>query len=118
MATGILRILGLVTGLTEGEEPIGPYENQTTTAVGQRLSPLTLSPGNNTILLPSSATMFILVPPPNNTATLTLKGVTGDTGLRLHKTMINVVTLDPGVAAGLVVALGGIATVNVAVIVV
>lgn len=33
--------------------------------------------------IPATATAIILVPPPGNTATMTLKGVTGDTGLVL-----------------------------------
>tara|TARA_R110000868_G_scaffold395456_1_gene667128 strand:- start:4 stop:357 length:354 start_codon:yes stop_codon:yes gene_type:complete len=49
----------------------------------------TLSAGANTITLPTGGSTVrgaTIIPPSGNTQTLTLKGVTGDTGVPLHKT--------------------------------
>lgn len=47
-----------------------------------------LSSGANTITAPTAATptRCTILPPSGNTVLLTLKGVTGDTGVPLHKT--------------------------------
>lgn len=47
-----------------------------------------LASGANTITAPTAAvsTRCTIVPPSGNTVLLTLKGVTGDTGVPLHKT--------------------------------
>lgn len=49
----------------------------------------TLSSGANTITVPTGGTTptaVTIVPPTGNTQTITLKGVTGDTGVGLHLT--------------------------------
>jgi hypothetical protein len=47
----------------------------------------TLASGANTITVPSASCVWvIIIPPSSNTQTLTLKGVTGDTGIALSKT--------------------------------
>jgi hypothetical protein len=43
-----------------------------------------LSPGFNTLTRPAGADGVVIFPDPSNTQTLTLKGVTGDTGLALN----------------------------------
>lgn len=45
-----------------------------------------LSSGFNSIAVPTGATGLLIVPPSGNTVSLTLKGITGDTGLRIHNT--------------------------------
>lgn len=56
-----------------------------------------LASGANTITVPSSTgvtvTACTIVPPTGNTTTLTLKGVTGDTGVGLHLTDHTTVSL-------------------------
>ena len=50
---------------------------------------VTLALGANTITCPTSGTTFTcatIIPPSNNATSITLKGVTGDTGIRLHNT--------------------------------
>lgn len=50
---------------------------------------VTLSSGANTITPPSGGstpTAVTIIPPAGNTALITLKGITGDTGVVLHKT--------------------------------
>lgn len=67
---------------------------------------LDLASGNNTIpvfttgptseILPTSVT---IVPPADNEETITLKGVNGDTGVKLHPTDPTTIALDPSVAS-------------------
>ena len=52
-----------------------------------------LSSGFNSITVPSGSKSVTLVPPSGNTVTLTLKGVTGDTGIGLHLTDPTVIAL-------------------------
>lgn len=44
----------------------------------------TLVLGNNSIAVPSGATYVLIQPPSANTVALTLKGVSGDTGIVIH----------------------------------
>lgn len=48
--------------------------------------PVELGSGANTISKPTNATCVTIVKPSDNTTSLTFKGVTGDTGVRLHDT--------------------------------
>ncbi len=67
---------------------------ETSTAATNTASPgtieiKTLSSGANTITVPTGGTTptaVTIVPPAGNTVTLTIKGVTGDTGVALHLT--------------------------------
>jgi len=55
----------------------------------------TLASGANTITLPtggSTVTACTIVPPTGNTTAVTLKSVTGDTGIRIHNTDPTTVT--------------------------
>jgi hypothetical protein len=45
-----------------------------------------LASGANTITVPTGATGVTIIPPAGNTETITAKGVTGDTGISLHRT--------------------------------
>lgn len=47
---------------------------------------IALSSGANTITPPTGTQGVVIKPPSGNTVTLTLKGVTGDTGVGLHLT--------------------------------
>jgi hypothetical protein len=51
--------------------------------------PLSLTTGANTIIVPTGGaapTCCTIVKPSDNTATITLKGISGDTGVKLHPT--------------------------------
>ena len=55
----------------------------------------TLASGFNTITLPTGGSTVVsctIVPPAGNTTSLTLKSITGDTGIRLHNTDPSTVT--------------------------
>ena len=74
---------------------------------------LTLASGANTITLPtggSTVKSATLVPPTSNSQTITLKGVTGDTGIALSKTQPTVVTFDTTPATTFVLTAGGTVT--------
>lgn len=60
----------------------------------------TLSAGANTITVPTAGTVptcATIVPPSGNTQSITIKGVTGDTGVRLHNTGFTALSLDSSV---------------------
>lgn len=55
---------------------------------------LSLASGANTITVPAGATFLVISPPTTNTTiTLTLKGVTGDTGVQIAKATPTVLSL-------------------------
>lgn len=57
-----------------------------------------LSSGNNAIPVPtggSTPTACTIIKPPANTQLITLKGVNGDTGVALHHTDPDSISLDP-----------------------
>jgi hypothetical protein len=61
----------------------------------------TLGSGANTITVPTGGTIpsaVTIIPPAGNTVTLTLKGVTGDTGVALHLTDPTIVALATSVS--------------------
>ena len=57
----------------------------------------TLASGANTITAPTGATACTIIPPAGNTTSITLKGVTGDTGIRIHDTDPTCVAIDDSV---------------------
>ena len=94
MATGTLTISGGVAGLPSGTKTIAPPVISTFTAVGQ-VSDIALAVGDNAIPIPAGATAVVITPPVGNAASLRLKGVTGDTGVLIHKTNPTALALDP-----------------------
>lgn len=62
-----------------------------------------LSSGFNSVSVPASTgvtvTSVTIVPPAGNTTAITLKGVTGDTGLRLHDTDPTTIALHSSLTA-------------------
>lgn len=74
---------------------------------------LTLASGANTITLPTGGTVVAratIHPPSGNTETITLKGVTGDTGVVLHKTDPTVIALGTTAAGTFCLTAGGTIT--------
>lgn len=62
----------------------------------------TLASGFNAITVPTGGTVpkgVIIIPPAGNATAITLKGVTGDTGLRLHDTDPTYLALHSGVSS-------------------
>jgi hypothetical protein len=68
---------------------------------------LTLASGNNTITVPNDdVTGVTIIPPPANEETITLKGVNGDTGIRLHLTDPCSIGIDAAVVTTFVLSAG------------
>lgn len=71
----------------------------------------TLASGANTITVPTGGsvpTAVTLVPPSSNTESITLKGVSGDTGIALHETDPTTLALDSSVTSFVLTAGGTI----------
>lgn len=75
-----------------------------------------LSTGFNTITLPLGATVraATIKPPTTNTQTLTLKGVTGDTGIAIHKTDPTSIAFETGVLTFGITAGGAVTGLRIA----
>lgn len=101
MATGNVTLSGNVSGGPDGARTFGPLAITASSAVTQETS-VSLSVGANTVTVPSGATCAMIVPPnaatpvPNPVygGTLTLKGVTGDTGVALSNKWPSLVSWD------------------------
>jgi hypothetical protein len=89
------------TGGPAGTETISAAQN---VASPGQISIYTLSAGFASITFPTGGTTVVaatIVPPPGNTQTITLKGITGDTGILLHPTDPTTIALGAGAAFGL-----------------
>jgi hypothetical protein len=71
---------------------------------------VSLISGNNTITIPTGAVAVTITPLPLNTVQLIAKGVTGDTGVKLHLTDPSSIGL--GVGATLVINAASTATIR------
>lgn len=88
--TSTLRIVGQVQGLASG-----PFDiDVTTTSSNGLVDSVALSSGANTITTPTGTfTHVLILPPSGNAQTMTLKGVSGDTGIALSLTKPSLVSL-------------------------
>jgi hypothetical protein len=106
MTVGNLTIQGNVQGAPTGARSLGPLITPLNTAVDQTLV-VTLSVGANTITVPTGATVAAIVgpnaayPTPNPTfsGTITLKGVSGDTGIAISNKYATVLQFDSAPAS-------------------
>lgn len=100
MAVSSTRTIAIVyTGDVVGSE--APAAATNTASPGQ-IQIITLASGNNTITVPSGGSTPVactIVKPSTNTTAITLKGVTGDTGIRLHDTDPDVVSINSSVTS-------------------
>jgi len=67
---------------------------QNTSSPAQILN-MNLINGNNTISTPTGAVSVTIVPPAGNTVSIILKGLSGDSGIRLNNTDPTSLALDP-----------------------
>lgn len=79
--TGTREITIILTGDVEFNQEFDSVQN--TLAPGEILL-ADLASGSNTIMVPTGSTGATIIPPDGNTQTITLKGVTGDTGVAIH----------------------------------
>ena len=98
MATTAKRSIKIVySGDLQGTEDLDAANNAASPGETQLL---TLASGLNTITVPtggSTPTCCVVIPPTSNTTSITLKGVTGDTGIRLHNTDPTAIALHSSV---------------------
>jgi hypothetical protein len=111
--TGTITISGTVTGGPSGQRTFS--SSIPITAGVDQSSVITLNSGANTITPPTGATVAVIFganatqpqPNPLNTATLLLKGVTGDTGISLSSTYPTVLTFGTLPATFVITASAG-----------
>ncbi len=97
MATANRKVVITYSGDVDGEQEINAAANASSPAVVELK---TLASGANTITVPTAGkipTAVTIVPPSDNESSITLKGVTGDTGTRLHDTDPTTIALDDSV---------------------
>lgn len=98
------------TGDTQAVEPVAIPTN--TTSPGQPGVYTNLANGANTISVPTAGSAVPvgvwIIPPSANTTSITLKGVSGDTGIALHLTSATFVSLASGVSSFVLTAGGSI----------
>lgn len=98
-----VTVLGDGTSLTDSDTVV-----DATSAVAPTSA--SLSAGANTISVPSGVNGVKIKPLPSNVVTLTLKGVTGDTGVPISPSQPSYLALPTG-ASTFVITAGGSATV-------
>ena len=90
----VITLTGSVTGTDT-------LEAATNVASPGAITIQALASGANTITVPASTgvtvTAATVVPPLGNTVSITLKGVTGDTGIRIHDTDPTTIAIDDSV---------------------
>lgn len=94
-ATASLSIAGAIQGTATGNRTIGPISISSSNA-SPIVQTVVLQSGANTITPPTSpATSGCVIQlPSTNTSVVTLKGVTGDTGIAIGKTTTTVLNWD------------------------
>ena len=107
--TGTISISGTISGDVGGGKTIGPFSIAPATPIVDTTH-VTLSSGANTITVPTTANGVVIVPPTNNAQTLTLKGVTGDTGVAISKINPTLLPFDTSPPANFCLTAGGTVT--------
>lgn len=101
MAVSASRVLTItLTGDVTGTETISAAVNAVSPGA---VTVQSLASGFNSVSVPSSTgitvTAVTIVPPSGNTTSITLKGLTGDTGIRIHNTDPTTIAIDSSVTA-------------------
>lgn len=84
------------------------YKAAENTSAPGRIDRTDLSSGANTITVPTGFKAVTIIPPAGNTTLITLKGVTGDTGVPLHLTDPSSIGLDSTESTFVLTAAGSI----------
>lgn len=96
MASATISVNGSIVGMPTGSKVIGPLTISSSAPNGQ-VQELVLASGANTVTIPTlpAPTGCVIQLPATNTNVVTLKGVTGDTGIAIGKTTVTVLNWDP-----------------------
>lgn len=99
--TATVTISGTKTGMDTGSTAIAPATITNAASVAnitvQSFAVATFA----AVTVPTGAVGVIIKPPAANLGTITLKGITGDTGVSLHATNAHVQSLAAGATFGL-----------------
>ncbi len=112
MPNGVLNLSGSVGGLLTGAKSIVVPQIVSQMAVGS-ITDVNLVLGDNTINIPVNATSAVISFPVTNTQTVTLKGVGGDTGIKLNGKTWSVISLDPTQTSFILNAAGSVPGVEI-----
>lgn len=96
----------LQSQFTGNQVPFGPVTITGSNGIGEVL-PVNILSGANTITIPANSTWCLFTPPSGNSASLTLKGVTGDTGVPMQPAQPSCFSVAPGASAGSMVITAG-----------
>lgn len=107
--TSTVTISGTLVGGNTGSDTFAT-KSITNTSAAEYTQQINLASGFNSITVPSGVTGAYMLPPPANTQTLTLKGVTGDTGIAISPTAPCVIGFASSPPATIGITAGG--TVN------
>ncbi len=105
-ATGNITLAANVTGGLDGSRTFGPVTITANAAVTQTLA-VALINGATTVTVPSGATAVVIFPPnaanpipnPAFAGTLTLKGISGDTGVAISNKWPTLISFDTAPAS-------------------
>lgn len=90
--SGSWRIYGSVDGLPSGIRSVDVEITAPTTGI-DNAAKQTIN-GFSAVSVPSGASAVLIIPPTANTNTITLKGITGDTGVALSKVYPTAIAFD------------------------
>lgn len=99
MATATRKVTIVYSGDVDGTQEIDAASNTSSPAAVELK---TLAIGANTITVPTAGmvpTAVTIVPPTDNTTSITFKGVTGDTGVRIRNTDPTTIALHSSVTS-------------------
>lgn len=110
-AQGNLTIQANQTGSSVGSQTFGPLTITANAAVGQ-IATVALVSGSTTVTVPTGATCVIFAPPnavspipnPQYAGTITLKGISGDTGVAISNKWPTLLGFDTAPASFVVTA--------------
>jgi len=92
--TGTIRLTGTVTGQASGDKNLAAEWDLTAAVVD--VNTVSLASGDNTITVPTGATVMLFIPPTSNAETIKIKGAAGDTGFTISPTKPTVFTYAAG----------------------
>lgn len=104
-AIGVLNLSGSVTALPTGTKNIVVPAINSAAASGAVID-INLASGANVISIAPGATAAVILMPSTNSLLVTLKGVSGDTGIAINRSTWTVISFDPTATSFVLTAAG------------